>query len=374
MKIKTVNIVLEEDLIRELGRKNQFTMINFELTRRCTNDCRHCYVNLPPDDLVARNKELSCNRIKEIIDEAAGLGALFSCFTGGDPLLREDFSELYIHLKEKGLLPSVMTNATLIDEKIIKLFKKYPPRNVEVTVYGVREETYEKVTRVPGSFGRFWRGLNLLLENKIRVELKAMVLASNFREHAEIRKFCKERNSRSIAFRADPFVFLRQDGNQARNKEIKEERLKINELLEWEKSFAPGCMEWVKQNCRIGGSGNTDLNKPFFPCSPDNFDCTITNDGFFLICPFLRHKDYSLELKKPVTLREAFETLSPKISGVAVSEIDSLKECRDCKVQDYCIKCPGRCYLETGKLESPPPYLCKIAHARAEEYSKILSV
>jgi len=79
--------------------------------------------------------------------EAVELGAFWCLITGGEPLLRKDFADIYLCLKNKGLLVSVFTNATLLNRDHIELFKKYPPRDIEVSVYGVTPETYESVTR-----------------------------------------------------------------------------------------------------------------------------------------------------------------------------------------------------------------------------------
>ena len=137
---------------------------DLELTARCNNDCRHCYINLPAGDLEARQNELSLAEISDIADQAVDLGALWCLVTGGEPLLRQDFAEIYLMLKRKGLLVSVFTNACLVTEEHVALFKNYPPRDLEVTVYGITQETYERVTRRPGSYAAFRRGLDLLLE------------------------------------------------------------------------------------------------------------------------------------------------------------------------------------------------------------------
>ena len=129
-----------------------------DITARCNNNCRHCCINLPAGDSVARDKELSFEELKEIIDEAVSLGALWCLITGGEPLLREDFPALYLYLKKKGLLVSVFTNAALMTEELVKLFQEYPPRDIEVTVYGVKQGTYERVTRTAGSHSAFMRG------------------------------------------------------------------------------------------------------------------------------------------------------------------------------------------------------------------------
>jgi len=71
--------------------------LDIELTERCNNNCIHCCINLPADDLMAKERELSTSAIKGILKEAASLGCLSVRFTGGEPLLREDFEELYFY-------------------------------------------------------------------------------------------------------------------------------------------------------------------------------------------------------------------------------------------------------------------------------------
>ncbi len=208
--------------------------IEFELTARCNNECRHCYINLPAADKKAKAKELSLEEIKDVADQALTLGAVWCLLTGGEPLLREDFADVYLHLKKSGLLVSVFTNAVLISDEHVRLFKRYPPKNMEVSVYGVTRETYEKVTRKPGSFEAFSRGLGLLLENGIPVRLKAMALRSNVHELEAISDFCRARTK--DYFRFDPFLHMRYDRDRKRNAEIAAERLSPDEIIALERS------------------------------------------------------------------------------------------------------------------------------------------
>ncbi len=77
--------------------------LDIELTERCNNNCMHCYINLPANDTAAKERELSAENLKKILTEAALLGCIPVRFTGGEPLLREDFKELYIFARRLGL-------------------------------------------------------------------------------------------------------------------------------------------------------------------------------------------------------------------------------------------------------------------------------
>ena len=160
-------LLSEFPLWEKIEGKRIPTSFGLEITARCNNDCRHCYINLPTGDRTAKEEELTLEEIERIADEAISLGAIWCLLTGGEPLIRGDFPDIYLSLKRKGLLMQVFTNAIPVTEEHIKLFRKYPPRDIEVSVYGATKETYERVTRKAGSFDAFIRGLNLLLENGI---------------------------------------------------------------------------------------------------------------------------------------------------------------------------------------------------------------
>jgi MoaA/NifB/PqqE/SkfB family radical SAM enzyme len=115
-----------------------------------------------------------------IFREAAELGALTIRVTGGEPLLREDFAELYLYARRLGLKVLLFTNARRITPELADLLARVPPlERIEVTVYGMHEETYEAVTRVPGSYAGFRRGVALLLEKKVPFVVKGAILPPN---------------------------------------------------------------------------------------------------------------------------------------------------------------------------------------------------
>ncbi len=337
---------------------------DLEVTARCNNDCRHCYINLPAGDKTARENELSFEEIGEIADEAVSLGALWCLITGGEPLLREDFLDIYIGLKKKGLLVSVFTNATLITDEHVRLFLEYPPRDIEVSVYGVTKETYERVTRRPGSFSRFMRGLDLLMENGLKVRLKAMALRSNLSELPEIAAFCRERTK--DFFRFDPFLHLRFDGDPAGNREIKSERLSPGEIVALERmdserfrSLEEGCDKLIIPEFKQF-AGNQ-----LFLCGAGEGSFVMSWDGVFRLCSSLQHPDCVYSLRKG-SLTDAWHNFVPMVRDMRSEREEFLKKCRVCPIINLCMWCPANAYLETGEIDAHVEYFCEVAHARAD--------
>jgi len=351
-------------LWKKLEAKRTLYSFDLDLTARCNLNCRHCYINLPAGDETARAKELSLEEIGQIADQAIELGALWCLLTGGEPLLRPDFAGIYMMLKRKGLLISLFTNATLIKPEHIALFSKYPPRDIEVTIYGASAETYERVTRRPGSFAQFVTGLDALLGAGIKVRLKAMALRSNLDDMAAIAEFGRSRTK--DFYRFDPQLHLRYDRDPLRNEEIKAERLTPAEVTAMEQadterfgSMLKGCDDLINEAFAHTGCDH------LFHCGAGNASCSIGYDGTFRLCQSLWAPGTTANLRE-VSLREAWEELVPRVRDRRSRDPKFLASCRKCPIVNLCLWCPAHAWLETGRMDGETPFFCAVAHARAE--------
>ena len=67
------------------------------------------------------------------MDEIHKEGCLWLTFTGGDPLVREDFLEIYSHAKKKGFIVTIFTNGQAFTKEIFDYLGKSPPFSIEIT-------------------------------------------------------------------------------------------------------------------------------------------------------------------------------------------------------------------------------------------------
>ena len=355
-------------LWNKLKKRRALLSFDLEVTSRCNNDCRHCYINLPAGDREAQAAEMTVEEILHIARQAVDMGALWCLLTGGEPLLRNDFSEIYIGLKRLGLLVSIFTNATQINPEYIALLKKYPPRDVEVTVYGVTKNTYETITRRPGSFKKFMDGLNRLTSSGIPFRLKTMAIRSNLHEQAEIAAFC--RTHTKDYFRFDPLIHLRFDGNPVRNREIQEERLTPEEIVALEEADAER-MPAMRKNCDnliIEEFSRLDCTH-LFRCGAGNGSFSVSYDGRFRLCPSLWAEGTTYDLRTG-TLAEAYNDFVPKVRDLRSQKKEFLDSCRKCPLINLCLWCPAHAHLETGAIDGSTPYFCGVAHRRSENLKK----
>ena len=348
-------------LWEKMEDKGCLSQVSMELTERCNNKCIHCYINLPADDEEARKKEISFEEIKAIVDEAARMGCLSWHLTGGEPLLREDFSDIYLYLKRKGIRVTLFTNATLINSETANLFKKYPLQDLEVTIYGLSQKTYEAITRNPGAFDAFRQGISLFKENRIPFSLKTAVLPQNFYEIKEMRDFAK-------SFTGQPLgVVLKLNlssrfNNGSKRDPIKRLRLPPHKVMEVLKQDEERYRKDMERFCQkfLGPPGDDRL----FICGAGVGGCHIDAYNNFQLCMLLRHPDCVYNLREG-SFKEAWEQFVPRVRKKRVNNKKYQEKCQRCFLKSLCEQCPAWSWMEHGVLDEPAEYVCKIAHAEA---------
>ncbi|MBI4612840.1 MAG: radical SAM protein [Planctomycetes bacterium] len=197
--------LLARDRERILGDRVPFS-VTVELTHRCNLRCVHCYC---PPSAPARGEQ-EVEELARLFDELAHAGTLQLALTGGEPLLRPDFEEIYVAAKRRGFLVVVFTNATLVTERHLELWTAYRPARVEVTLYGQSESVHAAVTRVPGAGAHVRENVRRMVARGISVELKTVALTLTRRELGEMRAFAGELG---VPFRVDGRIHPRLDGS-----------------------------------------------------------------------------------------------------------------------------------------------------------------
>lgn len=184
---------MDDSLFREL-EKNAIRMEvpiggQFELTPRCTLDCKMCYVHLNKDQM-DESKELSTSDWLKIIDAALDNGLVYALLTGGECMLHRGFAEIYEHMQQRGCIVTINTNGFVLTEKHLELFRKYPPRGINISLYGASEDTYEAVTGVR-AYERVLSNIRLLKGMGMRVSISITPSRFLLPDILNIIEFCK---------------------------------------------------------------------------------------------------------------------------------------------------------------------------------------
>lgn len=150
----------------------------FELTPLCNLDCKMCYVHLTREQMGGA-EHLTTEDWKSLMAQAIDAGMRKARLTGGECLIYPGFDELYLYLHSRGVEVMVLTNGVLLDEARIDFFRKHPPCEIQVTLYGSDEDAYERVTG-RRMFRRVWE--NLKRANQAELPLTIAITPSRFME------------------------------------------------------------------------------------------------------------------------------------------------------------------------------------------------
>jgi radical SAM protein with 4Fe4S-binding SPASM domain len=347
--------------------KSRLFQLDIELTERCNNNCIHCCINLPEKENPSSLKEMTTDEVKEYLVQAANLGCMKVRFTGGEPLLRKDFEELYIFTRKLGLKVLIFTNARLITKSLVQLLAKIPPMiPLEITVYGMHKSSYESITRSPGSFIQFWQGVNLLIEHKIPFIVKSALLPPNKKEINEFEIWTKTLPGNNSSPGYAMFFDLRnRRDNETKNDLIKKLRVSPDEgmrILSMDKEKYLHTMKQFTQKF-MRPDGNQ-----LFTCGAGQSLCI---DAYGNIQPCMGLRDPGLVLKQGYTLMESLVKFK-ELSEIKATNPEYLSRCANCFIKGLCEQCPAKSWAENGTLDTPVEYLCDVAHAQAN-YLGLLS-
>lgn len=324
----------------------------FELTDRCNLSCVHCFINQSAGCAQARRNELSTSQVKDILDQIAAAGCLHLLLTGGEPLLRPDFAEIFLHARRRGMIIMLFTNGTMLTPAIVDVLKEAPPHLVEVSVYGATKHTYEAVTRVPGSFEHFLRGLHLLKAGGLPFSIKSVLLTINKHELAMMQKLAEDMD---LSFRYDGSIFPRLNGSD----DPFQYRLSIEEMLELDRSDPERMQAWV-DNYEYSKHLPMRSEKFVYSCGAGHRSFHIDSRGRLSACLMARKPSFSI-------LEMGFQTAWKKLGKARQKERTLKVPCLTCSASGMCIQCPGWSQLVHGDDETIVDFVCKLTKAREKE-------
>ncbi len=327
---------------------------SIELTRRCNLNCVHCYLG-PPSGRASEHWELTTAQWLSILDQATEAGCLELLMTGGEPLLRPDFAAVYRHAKHNGLLITVFTNGTLVTAEVAALFADLPPRQVEVSLYGATAATYERIAGVQGSFERCMSGLRRLLDARLHVGLKTVLMTLNRQEFSAIQHMAE---TLGVEFRFDAAIFPRLDGDKTPVRL----RVPAREAVAREMADETAVQKWrdfFRRQGAITPSG------ALYQCAAGVTAFHVDAAGSLRPCLMVAEPSCSL---LDHSFRTGWDTVIPLLRE---RKPRAGFVCGTCAKRALCGYCPAYFTLENGAEDVCSEYLCALGRLRYEAIAPI---
>ena len=185
---------IEERLVMKATLANIPIGGTFELLPLCNMNCDMCFIRLDKSEMEGIGRIKTADEWLAIARQMKEAGTLFVLLTGGEPFLYPEFAKLYKGLKELGMIITINTNGTLINEDIAKLLGEDKPRRVNITLYGASNDTYNKVCHNPIGYDQTIRGIELLLKYNIDIKLNGSIVPENQHEIQQLQDIADKYN------------------------------------------------------------------------------------------------------------------------------------------------------------------------------------
>ncbi len=315
--------------------------VTIEIIGQCNFRCVHCYIG---DS--CRKDILTYEQLVDFGNQVIKMGCLYVVLTGGEVLLHPDFERIYSFFAQKGMCVSVFTNGSLITKRIIDLFVKFPPRVVEITMYGFSPATYELVTAT-NQFDAVKQNILLLKENNIKVLLKMFVVKENYNDFDDVYAFSVEQN---LPFKYDFMILSDPTGPESTHK-IDEDAMMA---LEGKREITQDAYNELTYEFII-----SNQIKKLFMCGAGRSSCWLKSNYCIRICNFLDSIEFDLR-------KNSFEDIWSLLPGFIDKDIPHQDKCYGCQYRIYCDYCPAKSFLIHSNLSltSPPDIYCKLASMR----------
>lgn len=353
MEHPVMETTLEKLLIQKAVQNRQPITGSLELLPLCNMRCDMCYIRLDREGMEKQGQLHTADEWIELAEQMKKAGVLFLLLTGGEPLLFPDFRKLYLKLKEMGMILTINTNGTLIDEEWADFFQSNKPRRINITLYGADDETYENLCHYPGGFEKTIQGINLLKERGVDVKINGSVTKQNFRDTEKIYQIGRNLD---IPVHMDTYML---PGIRDRYKPF-EQQTRLNP-----EDSARAYIQTLRSEMSEDSFHNYVLQaihevEDDDVTYPDYISCQAGLSSFAIGWQGAMRPCVSLSEPSANVFETGFEASWEKVCEAA-GKLRINKKCTKCRLRPSCNTCAASAVWETGSFDAIPDYNCKHA-------------
>ncbi|MDP7652789.1 MAG: radical SAM protein [Rhodospirillales bacterium] len=167
-------------------------LVALNLTRRCNLNCAHCYLDAgtrESDD----TGELSTAEVKVLLEGIAAISdETMVVFTGGEPLLRADLTELVAHASGLGLMAVIGTNGMGLNDRRVAALKEAGAQGVGISLDSLDAAAHDAFRGLSGSWARAMKGIDACRRNDFCFQIHFSVTDDNAHELDDMIAYARE--------------------------------------------------------------------------------------------------------------------------------------------------------------------------------------
>lgn len=336
----------------------------FEITSRCNFRCKMCYVH-SEDCNKHTEEELTLEQWTNIADQAQEAGVMFVLITGGEPLIRPDFADIYTMVIKKGFVVSINSNLSLVTDEHIELFKKYPPNRINASLYGVSDETYASLCGVP-AYTKVTGVIEKLRNIGVPVKINSSVTPFNCGDFEDILSFCK---AKELPVATAPYMFPAARLSVERDRLSPEDAALYRVIGDYKKLGKDNFLERAEkiergvEYIQSGSCIDPEIKNTGVRCRAGTSSVWIDYKGNMSMCGMIPADE-----KNNIPLRgfrECYKDVHAYVKKIVLPQ-----KCTECRFKYLCNICAATCKSETGSFSKAPTYVCRMSECTAEYYKE----
>ena len=331
LKLKKKELDLVAEQMKDLVEKPVLRNLFLEVTLRCNAKCEHCGsscgYSIPKDEIEAEELKKVFKEISEHYDPEMVLLTV----TGGEPLMRKDLFDIMEYAVGLGFHWGMATNAMLMTENTIKKLEKTNFESISISLDGLKE-THESFRKVPGSFDRVLKSIEMLKGLKCLKHLQVTTVANkkNINELEDIYKLLLEHGVKEWrVMNVDPIgranlndgILLDKEGLTYLFDFIREKRNEGKMVVDF------SCSHY------LGLKYETDLRPWGFNCGAGLYIASILSNGDICVCPNARNK---MLIQGNIRKDSFVDVWENKFEIFRKKRLTTNEKCRKCKSFKYC--------------------------------------
>jgi radical SAM protein with 4Fe4S-binding SPASM domain len=331
--------------------KHELKYLFWECTLNCNFKCKHCGSSAGEKPI---EETLLIEDIKKVFFDVANKydsRKITIAVTGGEPLMRKDLFEVMGYASSLGFRWGMVTNGSLINDKIVQKMKNSGMKTIDVSIDGLGD-VHDEFRNCQGSYNKAIDAVRVLADENFLKPLRitTTVHKKNVNHLEEMYEtFSKTGAQNWRLLNVDPI------GRSAINKDILLDKTEVEKLLKFVKNKRDEKSKFgVSFGCAhfFGDEYEDEIRNSFFYCATGNNIGSVLHNGDIFVCPNVpREKELMQGNVKKDSFTDVWEN---KFDFFKNKNRMSCEMCRKCDSWEECLG--GS--LHSWNFKSKKPKIC----------------
>lgn len=128
----------------------------------------------------------------KVLNQAREMKLLHITISGGEPMLHPHFIDFLKGCRENDMSVNVLSNLTLLNDKIIAEMKLNPLLSVQTSIYSMQPNIHDSITHKNNSLNKTISAVLKLIENHIPTQISCPILKANYNSYKDVQKWATD--------------------------------------------------------------------------------------------------------------------------------------------------------------------------------------